>query len=89
MMRPDQDTAAREARLRRRDGARTALQYLLLSVWAVVVLFPFYWMLLTSLKSYGAYNSEHIPVFFTLQPTAENYINAFTAVPLGGYLSTR
>ena len=86
MMRPDQDTAAREARLRRRDGARTALQYLLLSVWAVVVLFPFYWMLLTSLKSYGAYNSEHIPVFFTLQPTAENYINAFTAVPLGGYL---
>ena len=51
-MRPDQDTAAREARLRRRDGARTALQYLLLSVWAVVVLFPFYWMLLTSLKSY-------------------------------------
>ena len=45
-----------------------------------------YWMVLTSLKSYGAYNSEHVPVFFTTEPTLENYRNAFTAVPLGGYL---
>lgn len=51
-----------------------------------MVLFPFYWMVLTSLKSYGAYNSEHIPAFFTLSPTLENYVQAFTAVPLGGYL---
>ena len=72
--------------MRRRDNLRKALTYLFLSVWAVVVLFPFYWMVLTSLKSYGAYNSEHIPVFFTLAPTLENYRNAFTAVPLGGYL---
>ena len=43
-------------------------------------------MVLTSLKSYGAYNSEHTPVFFTLEPTLENYRQAFTAVPLGGYL---
>ena len=64
----------------------SALTYLLLSFWAVVVLFPFYWMVLTSLKGYGAYNSEHTPVFFTLSPTLENYENAFTAVPLGGYL---
>ena len=63
-----------------------ALTYLGLSVWAAVVLFPFYWMVLTSLKSYGAYNSEHIPAFFTLSPTLENYVQAFTAVPLGGYL---
>ena len=45
--------------MRRRDNLRKALTYLFLSFWAVVVLFPFYWMVLTSLKSYGAYNSEH------------------------------
>lgn len=70
----------------RRSGLIKALTYLALSIWAVVVLFPFYWMVLTSLKSYGAYNSEHIPAFFTLSPTLENYKLAFTAVPLGGYL---
>lgn len=70
----------------RKAGLRKALTYLGLSVWAVVVLFPFYWMVLTSLKSYGAYNSEHTPQFFTLSPTLENYREAFTAVPLGGYL---
>lgn len=70
----------------RKSGLIRALTYLGLSIWAVVVLFPFYWMVLTSLKSYGAYNAEHTPVFFTLSPTLENYENAFTAVPLGGYL---
>ncbi len=70
----------------RKNGLICALSYLLLSIWAIVVLFPFYWMVLTSIKSYGTYNSEHVPVFFTLSPTAENYQNAFTAVPLGGYL---
>ena len=71
---------------KRKSGLIRALTYLGLSIWAVVVLFPFYWMVLTSLKSYGAYNSEHTPQFFTLSPTLENYREAFTAVPLGGYL---
>ena len=71
---------------KRKSGLLRALTYLGLSIWAVVVLFPFYWMVLTSLKSYSAYNAEHTPVFFTLSPTLENYQNAFTAVPLGGYL---
>lgn len=63
-----------------------AVTYFLLAVWAVIVLFPFYWMLLTSVKSYSAYNSENIPRFFTLSPTLQNYADAFTAVPLGRYL---
>ncbi|MBQ5444444.1 MAG: carbohydrate ABC transporter permease, partial [Erysipelotrichaceae bacterium] len=46
-----------------------------------------YWMLLSSIKSYGAYNSEYIPQFFTLSPTLENYIQAFTAVPLAKYFT--
>ena len=62
------------------------LFYVLLSFWALVVLFPFYWMILTSVKSYSAYNSEYIPKFFTLEPTFQNYIDAFTTVPLAKYL---
>lgn len=62
------------------------LIYVLLIIWAGIVLFPFYWMVLTSLKSYGSYNAEHIPAFFTASPTLENYADAFTAVPLGRYL---
>ena len=81
-----EDFEARRRAADRKAGLRKALTYLGLSVWAVVVLFPFYWMVLTSLKSYGAYNSEHTPRFFTLSPTLENYQQAFTAVPLGGYL---
>ena len=59
--------------------------YAMLVFWALVVLFPFYWMLLTSVKSYGSYNAEFIPKFFTLTPTLENYISAFSAVPLAKY----
>lgn len=59
--------------------------YIMLAFWAIMVLFPFYWMILTSLKGYGAYNSEYIPKFFTLAPTLENYVQAFSAVPLARY----
>lgn len=59
--------------------------YTLLSVWGIIVLFPFYWMILTSVKGYGEYSSEYIPKFFTLSPTLENYFEAFTAVPLADY----
>lgn len=73
----------RAARLRR--GIGTAVKYILLSIWALIVLFPFYWMLLTSVKSYGSYNTEYIPKFITLSPTLENYVEVFTAVPLARY----
>ena len=69
----------------RRQRVLKIATYALLTVWAIVVLFPFYWMILTSLKGYGAYNSEYIPQLYTLSPTVENYREAFTAVPLGRY----
>lgn len=69
----------------RRAKVRKVLTYILLTFWAIVVLFPFYWMVLTSVKGYGAYNSEWIPKLYTLSPTLENYRSAFTAVPLAGY----
>lgn len=60
--------------------------YALLSIWGILVLFPFYWMILTSLKSYAAYNGEYIPKLFTFSPTLENYVSAFTEVPLADYI---
>lgn len=79
----DFDRIERRAKTRKR--AFTAADYVFLTLWAVMVLFPFYWMVLTSVKTYGSYNSEYIPRFFTLEPTAQNYLDAFTAVPLGRY----
>lgn len=69
-----------------RNNLLRGVTYFFLGIWGLIVLFPFYWMILTSVKSYGAYNSEYIPKFFTLSPTLENYAEAFTAVPLGRYL---
>lgn len=60
--------------------------YFGLSVWAVAVLFPFYWMLQNSFKSFSEYNSENIPKFFPSAITFKNYIQAFTVVPLAKYL---
>ena len=76
-----------ERAARTRKLVMNIITYVLLSVWAVIVLFPFYWMVLTSVKSYGAYNSEWIPQLYTLSPTLQNYVDAFTAVPLGGYFT--
>ena len=75
--------------IEKKERTRTRIQnifvYTFLILWALIVLFPFYWMLLTSVKGYGAYNSEYIPQLFTLSPTLENYLEAFTAVPLADY----
>ena len=68
-----------------RSSAKSALLYFGLTVWSIVVLFPFYWMILTSVKSYSSYNAEYVPKLYTLTPTIRNYIDAFTAVPLARY----
>ena len=63
------------------------ITYIFLALWAVAVLFPFYWMILTSIKSYSSYNGEYIPKFFTTSPTIQNYIDAFTSVSLTRYFT--
>lgn len=68
-----------------RRKVKKIITYAFLGIWAIVVLFPFYWMLLTSIKSYGSYNAESVPQFITLSPTLENYVIAFTSVPLLDY----
>ena len=49
-----------------------------LIIWAFVVLFPFYWMVMTSFKKTPAYNAEMVPKVYTEDPTLENYATAFT-----------
>lgn len=71
------------ANIKRRIG-RGAV-YTMLGVWALIVIFPFYWMILTSFKSYGSYNAENVPNLLPTSPTIENYVKAFSDVPLGTY----
>ena len=74
-----------EQRAKTAERIRKTVTYVLLALWALIVLFPFYWMVLNSFKSMSAYNAERTPVLFTLKLTLESYITAFTSVPLGRY----
>lgn len=69
------------------ETARKVLTFALLGFWGLMVLFPFYWMVLTSVKSYSTYNAEYVPKLFTLSPTMQNYADAFSAVPLAKYFT--
>lgn len=77
---------ARKNHRRVGEYVRKGVTYLGLAVWALMVLFPFYWMLLTSVKSYSEYNSEYIPKFYSNSPTVQNFLDAFQTVSLGKYL---
>lgn len=56
--------------------------YLFLGVMAVVVLFPFYWMIISSLKSLVEYKLP-VPTLFPREIHWENYVNAFHTANLG------
>ena len=75
-----------EQKARRRKITQNTVIYALLTIWGLCILFPFYWMVLSSVKSYSEYSSEYVPKFYTAAPTLQNYIDAFTAVNLGRYL---
>lgn len=78
------DEISKSAKIK--DIAGKTVTYILLSIWGIIVLFPFYWMILTSFKSYSSYNSEFVPKFYPVSPTVQNYIDAFTTVSLSRYL---
>lgn len=77
------------AQIEKRDKTKriiaNIIKYTVLALWGLIVLFPFYWMVLTSIKGYGAYNAERIPKFYASNPTLDNYVSAFSEVPLGRY----
>ena len=60
---------------------QTAL-YLFLGIIAIIVLFPFYWMLISSVKSLTEYNLP-VPTLFPKQMIFRNYIDAFSTANLG------
>lgn len=56
--------------------------YLFLLVMAVVVLFPFYWMIISSLKTLDEYRMS-VPTFFPRRLMFSNYLEAFSSANLG------
>ena len=56
--------------------------YLFLFIMALIVLFPFYWMVISSLKSLEEYRFN-VPTFFPRQILFSNYADAFTTASLG------
>lgn len=69
----------------KKDILLKTVTHIFLLIMAFIVLLPFYWMIITSLKSFSSYASETKVTFVPTDPTLENYKNAFTAVPLGKY----
>ena len=87
---PDKFKGASKRRIapsRDKNLLRKAVTVALLGIWGLIVIFPFYYMIITSLKSYGGYNSETdiISKLITKSPTLESYATAFNAVPLAKY----
>ncbi len=68
-------------------GGRIAsgVVYALLGLWALAVLFPFYYMILTAFKTNAELAGEIVPKLFVLSPTFQNFVDAFTQVPLLRY----
>ncbi len=60
----------------------TVLRYAFLILVAIVVLFPFYWMIISSLKSVEEYRLT-IPTFWPKNPMWSNYAAAFEVGNLG------
>ena len=75
----------RERKKLAKKRIKKTIVYIFLGIWGLVVLFPFYWMILSSIKSFTEYNGEMVPSFIAKSPTLENYVTAFTSVPLVDY----
>ena len=62
--------------------------YAFLLLMALAVLFPFYWMIISSLKTLAEYR-QAIPTFWPKQMMLVNYVDAFTTANLGNlFLNT-
>ena len=75
--------ANQRARSRRRRGrASSALWYLLLTAIAVITVFPFFWMLSTSLKGPLDQITSVPPQFLPGNPTLANYEKVLASLPI-------
>ncbi len=88
-MAKDNHTGMREQNLQTVSAQQRVLQvivkigtYLFLGIMALIILFPFYWMIISSLKSLSEYR-ENIPTFWPRVIVWSNYAEAFTEANLG------
>ncbi len=58
------------------------LLYLFLGIMAIIIIFPFYWMIISSLKDMAEYRRS-VPTLFPEKILWGNYLEAFTAANLG------
>ena len=63
-------------------GFSKALTYAFLILMALIVLFPFYWMIISSLKTLEEYRLS-VPTFWPQRIMLTNYADAFTTAKLG------
>lgn len=78
--------ANQRARSRRRRGAvSSALWYLLLTAIAVITVFPFFWMLSTSLKGPLDPITSVPPQFLPGNPTLANYEKVLASLPIPAF----
>ena len=69
-------------------GAGKFITYAFLMIMALIVLFPFYWMIISSLKTLAEYR-QAVPTFWPRQMMFSNYVEAFNAANLGNlFLNT-
>ena len=69
----------------RQKGVKIAVQVLLyafLGIMALIIVFPFYWMIISSLKSTVEYRLP-VPTLFPKEIMWGNYVEAFSAANLG------
>ena len=78
----EKDIRLTSARQKFMGAAAKFLIYAFLIVMAVIVLFPFYWMIISSLKSLEEYRLS-VPTFWPRTMMWSNYAEAFTAANLG------
>lgn len=76
---------AREVARRRRSGALVALVYILLTVAALVSLFPLYWLFSTALTPFNQ-TIKVPPDLYPTQPTLENFRRVFRSAPIVAWL---
>ena len=55
---------------------RLVITYLFLAIMAVIVIFPFYWMIISSLKTMDEYR-ENVPTLWPREIVWENFLTAF------------
>lgn len=78
----ERDISAERTRSRAVGIIAKAFCYAFLIFMALVVLFPFYWMINSSLKSLAEYR-QSMPTFWPQKVLWSNYAEAFTAASLG------